>query len=279
MNTLKRTKCFRTRGKKSENHQDPLDLPRRRANNQRGRGTYANDRPPIVGTVGRESGQVRLRVAPNTTGETLEAHVHQFTCAEAIVYTDESNGYNHIIRVHATVEHGVHEYARDDDGDGIREVHCNTAEGMWTGCPEFSASVQRRPQKVSRGLCGDLRISPQSETHFASVYFSTRHFSHFLHLSVSVNLCSAVSNWFALNYDFEELIAKRAKHPEAPCRVGVHCARTQRNPGSKASVLAKSPDAGATKSATMTKSLPWYSHALRRNHLDLHRAHIRQLSG
>ena len=28
-----------------------------------------------------------------------------------------------------------------DDGDGIREVHCNTAEGMWTGCPQFSAPV------------------------------------------------------------------------------------------------------------------------------------------
>ena len=25
------------------------------------------------------------------------------------------------------------EYARDDDGDGVREVHCNTMEGIWTG--------------------------------------------------------------------------------------------------------------------------------------------------
>ena len=25
--------------------------------------------------------------------------------------------------------HGVHEWARDDDGDGRREVHCNTCEG------------------------------------------------------------------------------------------------------------------------------------------------------
>lgn len=137
MSALKRMRCFRTRGKKSEKHRDPLDPPRRRANNQRGRGTYANDRPPIVGTVGRESGQVRLRVVPDTTGKTLEDHVHQFTHAKAIVYTDESNGYNHIIRSHATVEHGIHEYARDDDGDGIREVHCNTAEGMWTDVRNF----------------------------------------------------------------------------------------------------------------------------------------------
>ncbi len=30
---------------------------------------------------------------------------------------------------HAMVRHGVHEWVRDDDGDGRREVHCNTCEG------------------------------------------------------------------------------------------------------------------------------------------------------
>ena len=29
------------------------------------------------------------------------------------------------------------EYARDDDGDGIREVHANTIEGLWTGLRNF----------------------------------------------------------------------------------------------------------------------------------------------
>ena len=29
------------------------------------------------------------------------------------------------------------EWARDDDGDGIREVHCNTMEGFWTGRRNF----------------------------------------------------------------------------------------------------------------------------------------------
>ena len=28
-------------------------------------------------------------------------------------------------------------WARDDDGDGIREVHCNTLEGLWTGLRNF----------------------------------------------------------------------------------------------------------------------------------------------
>ena len=59
------------RGKKGTPHTDPADPPRQRANNRRGRGTYANDRPPIVGTIGRQTGQVRLRVTQDTTGETL----------------------------------------------------------------------------------------------------------------------------------------------------------------------------------------------------------------
>jgi len=130
-------RCFRTRGKKGSKHTDPGDPPRCRANSQPGRGTYANDRPPVVGTIGRESGQVRLRVVPNTTAETLEAQVHRFTQTDATVYTDELASYNHIIRTHASVAHGDHEYARDDDGDGIREVHCNTAEGMWTDVRNF----------------------------------------------------------------------------------------------------------------------------------------------
>lgn len=56
------------------------------------------------------------------------------------VYTDEWRGYNGlpaIGRNHATVCHAAHEWARDDDGDGVREVHCNTLEGLWTGLRNF----------------------------------------------------------------------------------------------------------------------------------------------
>jgi transposase-like protein len=62
----------------------------------------------------------------------LEAHVHRFTLKDTTCYTDEWSAYQHIIRVHATVCHAEHEWARDDDGDGIREVHINSTEGMWT---------------------------------------------------------------------------------------------------------------------------------------------------
>lgn len=125
------------RGKKGEKHRSPCDPPRRRANQQKGHGTYANDRPPILGTIGRDSGQVRLRLVKNTDGKTLQQHLAQFTRGRAVVNTDEWQGYNRIKRTRVTVKHGAHEWARDDDGDGIREVHINTTEGMWTTMRNF----------------------------------------------------------------------------------------------------------------------------------------------
>ena len=91
------------RGKEGEPHRHPADPPRRRANKRRGHGTYDHDRPPIVGTVARDSRQVRLRVVHHTDEETLVRHVHTFTLAEAVVFTDQGQSYDHIIRVHPTV--------------------------------------------------------------------------------------------------------------------------------------------------------------------------------
>jgi hypothetical protein len=83
------------------------------------------------------AGQVRLRVVHHTDRKTLEAHVHHFTLANAHCSTDKWLGYDHIFRVHATVQHAKYEWARDDDSDGIREVHINTCEGMWTDVRTF----------------------------------------------------------------------------------------------------------------------------------------------
>jgi transposase len=72
-------RCSRTRGKKGDEHFDPSDPPRCRANKQPGRGTYANDRPPVLGVIGRETGMIRLRVVQNTQSLTLCSFVEQFT--------------------------------------------------------------------------------------------------------------------------------------------------------------------------------------------------------
>jgi len=125
---------FRTRGKKGDDHFDPADPPRCRANKQRGRATYANDRPPLLGTVGRQTGSVRLRVVADTKGVTRPTHAEHFTRGEAILNTAEYHSYNRVAREHDPVCHGRHEWARDDDGDGFYEVHCNMT---WTDGRNF----------------------------------------------------------------------------------------------------------------------------------------------
>ena len=97
----------------------------------------------------------------NTTGATLRAHVQRFTKADSRVYTDEYQSYNHIMREHATVNHADDEWARDDDGDGIREVHCNTVEGMWTDVRNFLRPASSR--NINRDWSGSssiIRMAP-----------------------------------------------------------------------------------------------------------------------
>ena len=144
---MKPTSCIRTRGKKSTPHLDPDDPPRRRANQRRGHGTYATDRPPIFSLVARETGSVRFTVGENADGDDcLRVVESAVPSGAAILYTDDWGGYRRVESeldiAHATVRHspdelGAREWARDDDGDGVREVHCNTCEGAGTGLRNF----------------------------------------------------------------------------------------------------------------------------------------------
>jgi len=131
---------FQNAGEKGTAHPTPADPPRGRANQRRGRGTLANDRPPVLGVVGRGSGQIRLTVCANTQQATLQPCVEAATVPTTCLNTDESSAYNHITatgRGHVTVGHSRREFARDADGDGFCEVHCNTMEGIWTGLRNF----------------------------------------------------------------------------------------------------------------------------------------------
>jgi transposase len=128
------------RGKKGVPHLDPEDPPRRRANARPGHGTWENDRPPVCGVVGREGGEIRLTVTEQSDGETLDTVVRRASWPLVTVNTDEWCGYNGLPamgRSRAAVCHVAGEWARDDDGDGIREVHNNTLEGLWTGLRNF----------------------------------------------------------------------------------------------------------------------------------------------
>jgi transposase len=117
-------------GKKSTPHRNPNDPPRRRANQRKGHGTYANDRPPIISILSRETGEQRFWVGDHADRRTChELMMENLPAGNTLLYTAEWQSYRGSHPDHATVCHGVREWARDDDGDGRREVHCNTCEG------------------------------------------------------------------------------------------------------------------------------------------------------
>ncbi len=92
--------------------------------------------------VGRDSGQLQLEVVTAVDREQVESFVTRAARPGAMVFTDEWAAYQHLPatgRGHASVCHtpGQREWARDDDGDGVREVHNNTLEGTWTGLRNF----------------------------------------------------------------------------------------------------------------------------------------------
>lgn len=141
MRSSRPTRRTRTRGKKGVPHRDPEDPPRRRANKAVGHGTWDGDRPPICGVVGRSSRRLRLRVGRrNWAAELVHQTVLPRTEAGTTVNTDDWSAYKGLKaegRGHVTVSHNRGEWARDDDGDGVREVHVNTLEGIWTGLRNF----------------------------------------------------------------------------------------------------------------------------------------------
>ncbi len=121
---------------------------RKRGLKKKGRGTWKKDKPPVIGLVERGSAEVRLEVCKNakksTCNKVIDCHVEP----GSVMNTDEWGGYNDLSSkgyFHKTVCHSAGEYARDDDGDGINEVHVNTMEGIW--------SLLRQYIRTFRGVC------------------------------------------------------------------------------------------------------------------------------
>jgi transposase len=80
--------------------------------------------------ISRETGEPRVWVCDHADTRTCHALIAaNVPASRTRLYTDEWQSDRGRHASHATVCHGVHEWARDDDGDGQREVHCNTCEG------------------------------------------------------------------------------------------------------------------------------------------------------
>lgn len=107
---------------------------RRRLKGKRGRGTLAEDKPPILGLLQR-NGEVVIRMLPNVQQMTIHPVITSVVTPGSLIYTDEYNIYDKLPTwgyAHKTVNHSAGEYARDEDGDGFHEVHINTLEGFWS---------------------------------------------------------------------------------------------------------------------------------------------------
>jgi len=106
----------------------------RRLKGKRGRGTLADEKPPILGLLQR-TGEVMIRMLPNVQQVTIRPVLTQAIQPGSLLYTDEYDIYTRLEEwgyQHKTVNHSAGEYARDDDGDGFHEVHVNTLEGFWS---------------------------------------------------------------------------------------------------------------------------------------------------
>ncbi|WP_201772504.1 IS1595 family transposase [Endozoicomonas elysicola] len=117
-------------------HEKNLDhLPRkRRHKGAPGRGTLEKDKPPVLGMIQR-GGQVIINMLSNVKKAIIEPFIKKHLAPQSQVYTDEYNIYDDLESwcfKHKTVCHEKGEYARDDDKDGIYEIHVNTMEGFWS---------------------------------------------------------------------------------------------------------------------------------------------------
>jgi len=92
------------------------------------------EKPPILGLIQR-SGQVALQMLANVQQKTIQPIIEATIAKEARIYTDEYDIYVRLPAwgyAHHSVCHSAGEYARDDDGDGVAEIHVNTMEGFWS---------------------------------------------------------------------------------------------------------------------------------------------------
>ncbi len=90
--------------------------------------------------IGRTTSELRLVVGEHSDQQTCEDVVLGVVApgSKVLLASDEWSGYgrlkqnyqiDHHTVCHSRGENGEREWARDDDGDGRREVHCNSCEG------------------------------------------------------------------------------------------------------------------------------------------------------
>lgn len=128
---------YQNAGEKGRRHADPTDPPRRRAHHINGHGSFENDRPPILGVIGRESGKVFLRQTLRSTARAIEPVVLRVTREGADEHTDEWHAYG------------------DLDDRGARDTRSTTRarSGHVTTTGTVSARCTPTPSRGSGSAC------------------------------------------------------------------------------------------------------------------------------
>ena len=144
------------------------------------------EKPPIFGMIQR-GGAIVIRMLADVKQRTIGPLIKATVAPGAVVSTDEYDIYARLTQwgyTHHTVCHAAGEFARDDDGDGLCEVHVNTLEGFWSllrswlrphrgisqeklpldlGFFEFVHNVRRRGKALLGSLVGLLlKPSPRN---------------------------------------------------------------------------------------------------------------------
>ncbi len=88
---------------------------------------------PLISVVSRDTGESQFRVCDPADTRTCPSLIRaNVSAGSARLYTEGWQRYRWSHPAHAMVRHGVHERARDADGNGRQSVHGNTCEGLGT---------------------------------------------------------------------------------------------------------------------------------------------------
>jgi transposase-like protein len=179
---------------------------RRRPTSQSGRGTVAKEKPPIFGMMQR-GGLVVLHLLANVKQKTIEPFIKDTIESGTLIYTDEYSIYARLEQwgySHKSVNHGRGEYARDEDGDGLCEVHVNTMEGFWSLLrswlrPHRGIAVHITEGKSFRKLITTQKTPDNNRAFAYSLYGKTHKNRYFYQNLAKRNGYSPIQNLSARN--------------------------------------------------------------------------------
>jgi len=83
----------------------------------------------------QRGGPVAVVMLPDVQQKTIRPVIQSRIAAGTQMMTDEYDIYARLVEwgyAHQSVCHGKGEYAKDEDNDGVCEVHVNALEGFWS---------------------------------------------------------------------------------------------------------------------------------------------------